>query len=73
MTTARAEPTNLTRETTMQTNADLCSVLESETVPTATDGERRDPLGGPRVILYLLVADLLLVAAVGVTAWWLLR
>ncbi|ADW16298.1 hypothetical protein Despr_0104 [Desulfobulbus propionicus DSM 2032] len=57
----------------MQTNADLCSVLESETVPTATDGERRDPLGGPRVILYLLVADLLLVAAVGVTAWWLLR
>ena len=61
----------------MQTNADLYAIFETETVPTATevDKGRHDPLGGPRVIFYLLVADLLVVAAavVGVTAWWLLR
>lgn len=61
----------------MPTNADLCSVLKSETAQTETEvgGERCDPLGGLRVIFYLLVADLLVVAAaaVGVTAWWLLR
>lgn len=61
----------------MPTNTDLSSVPEGENFPAvmAADRYRQSRLGGPRVILYLLAADLVVVAAamVGVVCWWLLR
>lgn len=57
----------------MQTNADLYNVLEKETIQSETvaEGDRQQRLAGPRVLAYLLAADLMVV--VGVVIWWLRR
>jgi fatty acid desaturase len=58
------------RVATMQTNADLNNLLEQETIQAVTmkDRNRRQLQAGPRIILSLLAAEM--VVLVGAWAWW---